>query len=180
MKLVPKKKFPFFLNCVANIMYFSFLAVLYCAVVNVFIIGSINPRLVFPAVFTKELSIPLLFSIITAIGLRSADVCAIIIDEKAESLTIHYKSSLTLFAKVHSKAIPFSELEYCCEQQSRWVSILNCVLFFLPIFRFTFFTKSQLKFVFRQSCGWTGEQYPEIISALRTIKDPRKPEDLLF
>lgn len=180
MTLVPKKKVLFFLSCIANIIYFSILAVLYCAVVNVFIIGSINPRLVFPEVFTKELSIPLLFSIITAIGIHKEEVSSIIIDEKAELLTIHYKSSLSLFAKSHVKEIPFSELEYCCEQRALWMNILNYFLLFIPKFRITLFSKSRLKFVFSPSCGWTREQYPEIISALQTIKAPKDPKDLLF
>ena len=180
MTLIPKKKVSFFWNCIANIIYFSILAVLYCAVVNVFIIGSINPVMIFSEIFTIELCIPLLFSIITAICMHIAVVTSIIIDEKAERLTIHYKSSLSLFAKSYAKVIPFSDLEYCCEQQTRWIGILNYVLFFIPMFKITLFSKSQLNFVFRQSSGWTREQYFEIISALQAIKDPKTPEDLLF
>lgn len=180
MTLVPKKKVSAFCNCVANIIYFSILVILCCAVDTAFMMRSINPATLFPAVFDIGSCFLLLPCIIIAMGIHLADVSFIVINEKEELLTIHYKSSLSLFAKSHTKVIPFSELEYCCEQMPHWVVILNYLLFFIPMFRISLFSKSQLKFVFRQSCGWSKEQYSEIISALQTIKEPRDAKDLLF
>lgn len=180
MTLIPKKKVPAFWNCLANIIYFSFLTILFCVFSTAFMIGSINPTIIIPDILTLGLCGPLLACLMLPILFHKTVVCSIIIDDKAELLTIHYKSSLSLFAKSYAKVIPYSELEYCCEQMPCWVIILNYVLFFIPMFRITLFSKSQFTFVFRQSCGWTRDQYSEIISALRTIKEPRVPEDLLF
>ena len=180
MVLIPKKKVPAFCSCAANIIYFSILAILYCAVDTAFRAHSINPITLFYGIFTIESCFPLLAGIITAIGIHFTVVDSITIDEDAKLLTIHYKSSLSLFTKSHTKVIPFSDLEYCCEQMPRWVGIFNYILLFIPMFRISLFSKSQLKFVFRQSGNWTKEQYTEISSALRTIKEPKAPEDLLF
>ncbi|MDD6581528.1 MAG: hypothetical protein PUF10_02470 [Bacteroidales bacterium] len=180
MILTPKKSIPIFWDCIANILYFQSLAILIVVVHSVTATECFNSAVISSYVISPATLFLLMPSTIIPIFFHRAGVSSIVIDEETETLSIHYKLPLP-FTKTRIKNIPFSGLEYCCERMPRWIEILNYVLRFIPLFRITFFSNSRWSsFVFIQSCGWAKEQYSEVITALRTVKEPRATEEMLI